>query len=98
MLNTNRTLLTLSLYGNLIDDDGIKYLTHVLTYYNTTLEYLYLSANKLMTDLSINYFINMFKQNQTLKKLHLFNCNLSKIGKTKLQEIIQTKQNFILNI
>jgi Ran GTPase-activating protein (RanGAP) involved in mRNA processing and transport len=98
MLNTNRTLITLCLYGNRIDDDGIKYLTHVLTYYNTILEYLYLSGNNLMTDLSIDYFINMFNQNNSLKKLHLFNCNLSELGKTKLRKIIQMKKYFILNI
>lgn len=98
MLNVNCTLTTLCLYGNKITDEGIKYLTHVLTYYNTTLEYLYLSGNNLMTDLSIDYLIKMFEKNQTLKRLHLFNCNLSKIGKMKLQEIAQTKQNFTLYI
>jgi hypothetical protein len=98
MLNTNRTLTILSLYGNRIDDEGIKYLTHVLRYYNTNLEYLYLSGNNLMTDLSVDYFIDMFKQNQTLRKVHLFNCNLSDNGKTKLREMIQTKNYLILNI
>jgi Ran GTPase-activating protein (RanGAP) involved in mRNA processing and transport len=98
MLNSNQTLITLCLYGNQIDDEGMKYLTHVLTYYNKSLEYLYLSGNKFMTDLSIDYFIQMFEQNQTLKKLHLFNCNLSKIGQTKLREAIRTKTNFILHI
>lgn len=98
MLNTNRTLTILSLYGNRIDDEGIKYLTHVLRYYNTSLEYLFLSGNNQMTDISVDYFIEMFKQNQTLRKLHLFNCNLSNNGKTKLREIIQTKNYLILNI
>jgi Ran GTPase-activating protein (RanGAP) involved in mRNA processing and transport len=98
MLNTNRTLITLNLYGNQIADYGIKYLTHVLTYYNTTLEYLYLSGNNFMTDLSIDYFIGMLQQNRSLKKLHLFNCNLSDKGKTKLREVIQTKTYFTLNI
>jgi len=98
MLNTNRTLTTLSLFGNRIDDDGSKYLTHVLSYYNTTLECLYLSGNHFMTDTTVDYFIKMFKHNRSLKKLHLFNCNLSAIGKTKLREEIQTRNYFTLNM
>ena len=98
MLSTNKTLITLSLYGNKIDDNGIKSLTHVLSFNNKTLEYLYLSGNTLMTDLSINYFIEMFKQNNSLKKLHLFNCNLSDKGKKELRKTIRRKKNFILHI
>jgi hypothetical protein len=98
MLNTNKTLTTLSLFGNKIDDDGIKCLTHVLTVNNSTLECLYLSGNNSMTDLSIDYFIDMLKQNYSLKKLHLFNCNLSDIGKRKLREKIQRKKHFKLYV
>lgn len=96
MLYTNQTLRTLSLFGNKIDDQGIKYLTHILAYYNRTLEYLYLSGNNLMTDLSINYLIKMFENNQILKKIHLFNCNLSQTGKNKLRDIVKNKRNFLL--
>lgn len=95
MLATNRTLSTLCLYGNRIADDGIQYLTHVLTYSNTTLEYLYLSGNNLITDLSIDYFLKMFEYNQTLRKLHLFNCQFSDQGKKRLENRIE-RQDFIL--
>lgn len=98
MLKTNRTLIVLNLYGNRIDDQGIKYLTEVLTSSNGSLEHLYLSGNTLMTDLSADYFLLMFKGNQTLKKIHLFNCNFSEDGKEKLREIIARKDNLIVNI
>ncbi|CAF1020238.1 unnamed protein product [Adineta steineri] len=99
MLITNRTITTLCLFGNHIDDNGIKYLTYILTYYNIHLEGLYLSGNNDMTDISIDYFIQMFKQNCALKKLHLFNCNLSDKGKTKLRKEIQIKKyNFLLHM
>ena len=96
MLITNRTLTTLSLYGNHIDDQGIKYLTHVLSYYNSTLEYLYLSGNKLMSDASIDYLLEMFEYNETLKKIHLFNCNFSDAAREKLQKAVRTMKSTIV--
>lgn len=98
MLNTNKTLTKLILYGNKIDDRGIKYLTHSLSYYNTTLEYLYLSGNNRMTDSCVDNLINMLLENQSLKYLYLFNCNLSEIGKANLLEASRRKINFKLYI
>lgn len=98
MLKSNRTLITLNLYGNRIDDQGMKYLTEVLTSFNGSLEHLYLSGNNLMTDLSIEYLLMMFKENQTLKKIHLFNCNFSEEGKEKLREMLERKDYLILNV
>jgi Ran GTPase-activating protein (RanGAP) involved in mRNA processing and transport len=98
MLSTNRTVTTLSLYGNRIDDLGITYLTHALTYKNTTLEYLYLSGNTLMTDASVPYWLDLFKHNRTLKNLHLFNCNLSDRSKERLRRAARTNESFTLYV
>lgn len=96
MLVTNRTLKTLSLFGNLIDNLGIKYFAHSLSYYNSTLECLQLSGNTLMSDGSIEYLIEMIEYNQTLKKIHLFNCNLSNEGREKLQTMIRTLKSKLI--
>ena len=98
MLKSNRTLITLSLYGNRIDDQGMKPLTDVLTQTNRSLEHLYLSGNNLMTDLSIEYILKMLKGNETLKKIHLFNCNFSEDGQKKLRQLMEIKPNLIVNI
>lgn len=98
MLSTNQTIKTLSLYGNRIDDLGINYLVHALTYKNTTLECLYLSGNTLMTDASVTSWLDLFKHNQTLKKLHLFNCNLSDRSKDRLRRAVRAKGSFTLYV
>ena len=98
MLATNRTLKTLSLFGNKIDDQGMKHLTHALTHCNSTLECLYLSGNTLATDASVDSLVDMFKQNRTLKKLHLFNCKFSHAGRNKLREAARSKPSFSLYI
>lgn len=98
MLSTNRSLVTLSLFGNRINDVGIQYFAYTLSYHNTTLANLYLSGNRLMTDRSVDYLADMFEHNPSLKKLHLFNCNLSEQGKGRLRGLAQSKARLTLHL
>jgi hypothetical protein len=43
--------------------------------HTTTIEFLSLSSNKLITDSSIDIFLQMIKHNQSLKTLIVFDCN-----------------------
>jgi len=98
MLQTNTTLRELSLSNNEISDEGVKKLTNVLIHHNRTLKVLILSFNIFITDLSIDYLLQMFQRNQTLKRLSINNCNLSETGKMKLQEIADRKKKFEIDI
>ena len=88
MLKSNETLRELWLSNNKIDDDGFKQLAYVLAYYNKTLKSLSVSMNRGITDTSINYLVEIFKFNNTLKSLWINNCNLTGYGKMKLLEKI----------
>jgi len=98
MLETNQILTELSLSNNEIGNEGVKQLSNVLNYYNRTLKVLILSFNIFITDLSIDYLLQIFERNQTLKKLSINNCNLSETGKMKLQEIADRKKKFEIEI
>ncbi len=98
MLEVNQTLIWLYLGENEISDEGIRILSKVIENQNNTLEMLVLSSNKLLTDLSIDYLLQMIKHNQSLKKLWIDNCNLSQTGKQKLDEIQQSKKDFYIRV
>jgi Ran GTPase-activating protein (RanGAP) involved in mRNA processing and transport len=98
MLETNQTLTELWLSDNEIGNEGVKQLSNVLNYYNRTLKVLILSFNIFITDLSIDYLLQIFERNQTLKKLSINNCNLSETGKMKLQEIANRKKKIEIEI
>ncbi len=98
MLKTNQTLTELWLSSNEIGNEGVKQLADVLIYYNRTLEVLVLSFNIFITDLSIDYLLQMFELNQILKKLSIDDCNLSARGRLKLREEASKKINFQIEI
>jgi Ran GTPase-activating protein (RanGAP) involved in mRNA processing and transport len=85
MLKTNRILTHLSLSNNKISDKGVKFLANALQNRNKTLEVLSLTENKLLTDASIVFLVNMFQHNRSLKKLWINDCNLSKNGQDILK-------------
>ncbi|CAF3549624.1 unnamed protein product [Rotaria sp. Silwood1] len=98
MLKTNETLIVLGLQDNNITDKAIQYLCQVIQSDNKTIEEISLYSNKLITDTSIDYIFNMITNNQSLKTFWIWNCHLSKQGKHKLQQSIQSKSDFDLRL
>jgi len=98
MLRTNHTLTDLWLSNNEIGNEGIKQLANVLAYHNKTLKFLSLSMNIFITDLCIDYLIEMFKYNQTLKIFWMTDCNLTEQGKMKLHKIADQKKKFKIDL
>ncbi|CAF3859758.1 unnamed protein product [Adineta steineri] len=94
MIKTNKILTQLDLCSNEITDEGIRLLANAIENSNSTIELLWLTSNTLITDKSIESIIGMVKKNQSLKRLWMFKCNLSEIGKKKLKELEQLNKNF----
>jgi NLR family CARD domain-containing protein 3 len=93
MLKTNRTLTHLFLSSNEISDDGVAMLANALQNHNNTLEYLDLSGNKQMTELSVDFLIEMVKHTRSLKMLSVWSCNLSKENEGRLRKVAQANKN-----
>lgn len=93
MLKTNKTLTLLYLTHNEITDEGISILANAIQNYNTTIELLHLSENKLITDLSVDHFLPMIKDNQSLKDFRICDCNLTEQGKERLKISPQSKDS-----
>jgi Ran GTPase-activating protein (RanGAP) involved in mRNA processing and transport len=98
MLEVNQTLIWLYLGDNEISDEGVRILSKAIKNQYNTLEMLVLSSNSLLTDLSVDYLLQMIKNNRSLKKLWIDNCNLSDAGKQRLIEIQQSKKNFYIQV
>ncbi|CAF4835600.1 unnamed protein product [Rotaria sp. Silwood2] len=98
MLKIYKTLIWLYLGQNEISDERVRILAQAIENHNHTLEMLVVSCNKLLTDLSIDYLIKMIKHNQSLKKLWIDDCNLSELGKERLNKIQQIKNDFYVRI
>jgi len=98
MLKTNTAIDRLLLSWNRISDQGVELLADVLGNHNTTLQTLRLSNNKLISDSSADFLVEMLKKNQTLKCLDICNCKLSDKGKEKLRQVTRSKKNFDLRV
>ena len=94
MIKINKTLTHLYIGENNINDYGVQLLTDAIQNSNTSIKYLDLSSNKLLTDESIDSLIQMIKNNQSLNKLYLYNSNFSEEGKQMLKTLEQSKKNF----
>jgi hypothetical protein len=94
MLKTNSTLIYLVLQDNEIGDRGVSLLTDTLSHHNKSLEQLFLNENKMVTDSSTESIICMLENNQSLNLLTLRACNLSALGKGRLQEAVKLKRDF----
>ncbi|CAF0916291.1 unnamed protein product [Adineta steineri] len=94
MLKTNQTLTHLYLQKNDITDNGIRILADVIEKYNSTIESLSLYSNKLLSDLSVHFLLQMIRNHRSLKKIYVYDCNLSQTGKNRLLSAQQSKQNF----
>jgi Ran GTPase-activating protein (RanGAP) involved in mRNA processing and transport len=98
MLKSNETLIAIGLQDNQITDKSIEYFSEIIQVYNKVIEEISLYANKLITDLSIDFINNMIKNNQSLKTFWIWDCQLSKQSKYKLQQSIQDKTDFDLRL
>ncbi|CAF3075217.1 unnamed protein product [Rotaria sp. Silwood2] len=98
MLKLNISLTQLWLGFNKISDQGVKILTEALAHHNKTLYVLSLSWNNQVTDSSVDFFINMFEHNQTLRTVCLVNCNLSETSKLKLRNATNLRKEFYLDL
>jgi Ran GTPase-activating protein (RanGAP) involved in mRNA processing and transport len=98
MLKINKTIILLELAFNQIGDQGVRLLVNAITYHNKSLQWLYLSSNKLITDISVDPLIEMLTHNSTLKALWLNDCNLSTNAKTQLKQVVTINKNFILEV
>jgi Ran GTPase-activating protein (RanGAP) involved in mRNA processing and transport len=96
MLRTNTNLLQLLLNGNQIGNYGMNVLANTLTNCNTRLESLNLSANKDISDESIDSLVDMMEHNRSLKKLDLRYNNLSEDGEKRLHAVAKSKKGFEL--
>lgn len=98
MLKKNQTLMELGISGNEISDRGVQLLAETLTHHNSTLRWLYLSKNTLITDACIDSLIEMLERNRKLQELAIDNCNFSADGKQQLQTKALLKKSFSLKI
>jgi Ran GTPase-activating protein (RanGAP) involved in mRNA processing and transport len=94
MLKTNTILTHLTLSRNNISDKGVQQIANALQNRNRTLQKLSFTENKFLTDSSVDYFIDMFTHNRSLRKLWLNDCNLSKIGQNRLEKAAKSKKDF----
>jgi Ran GTPase-activating protein (RanGAP) involved in mRNA processing and transport len=98
MLKTNTTLIELWLPWNRISDQGVQLLAKALIHHNTSLKRLSLDLNKLVSDLSVDFLVDVLNHNQSLTALHVRDCKLSKAGKEKLHEVEKSNKNIELNL
>ena len=93
LLQTNRSITFLALPHTGMTDHGVRLLADVLCAVDDdstcpSLEKLYISFNKLITDESLEVFLQILEQNQTLKVLSLENCSLSDKAQRRLKQVV----------
>ena len=98
MLKSNETLIAIGLQDNQITDKSIEYFSEIIQVFNKVIEEISLYSNKLITDSSIDFIDNMIKNNQSLKTFWIWDCQLSKQSKHKLQQSIEDKTDFDLRL
>lgn len=98
MLKINKSITRLGLGINQITDHGVRLITNAIIYFNEHLQYLALPSNKLITDKSVPFLIEMLKNNSSLNTLWLNNCSLSPTAIVQLKEAANAKENFTLEV
>jgi Ran GTPase-activating protein (RanGAP) involved in mRNA processing and transport len=86
LLKINTTLKKLQLYENKFDDVGMKLLTNILTRDNRTIVELSVRSNLLISDESMYSIMDMFKENGSLGRINIDQCNFSNEAKTRLRD------------
>ncbi|CAF4243551.1 unnamed protein product, partial [Adineta steineri] len=96
LLKITTNLTWLGLHTNDIGDQGIELLVNTLAYHNRHLQVLDLCFNKSVTDKSVESLITMVKHNRSLKRFHMYGCNLSESGRDRIR--LEAKSNTILQL
>ncbi|CAF3963655.1 unnamed protein product [Adineta steineri] len=96
LLKITTNLIWLGLHTNDIGDQGIELLANTLAYDNRHLQVLDLCFNKSVTDRSVESIITMVKHNRSLKRFHMYGCNLSESGRDRIRQ--EAKSNTILQL
>ena len=89
-LKSNETLITIGLQENRISDQSIQYLSTILFSYPNSVENLSLYSNKLITDLSVQSFIQITQKTIPLKSFWIWDCQLSDQGKDQIKQSTQS--------
>lgn len=95
MLERNHRLTVLGLEENEISDFGVANLATALKQ-NNTLQRLLLAKNKMITDRSFDYLLDIMHNNRSLQRLDVRSCSLSPSIKHELQLVARTKTRFEL--
>jgi Ran GTPase-activating protein (RanGAP) involved in mRNA processing and transport len=98
MFKSNQTLISIGLQNNQITDQSIQYFEQIITFYNKTIQEISLYSNKLITDSSIPFIINIINKSNSLNAFWLWDCQLSQNGINQIQQSIQNKINFDLRL
>lgn len=98
MLIINDTLIVLGLQENKITDKSVKYLSNVIQFKNKVIKEISLYSNRSITDASVDDMANMLQNSQSLKRFWLWDCQISEKGIEKLQQSVQSKINFDLQL
>lgn len=94
MLTKNKSITHLHLFGNRITDSGLRTLADAIEKHNSTIQVLSLDAHEYITNVSIEYLLQMIRNHPSLEKLYLTGCNLSQKGKERLLKVQQYNANF----
>lgn len=94
MLKTNAVLEKLLLGKNNITDQGVQLLVNILIRHNQTLKTLSFVDSQLISSKSVDLFLSLLNENETLISLNLMDCHLSENGKEKLRRYARTKEHF----
>jgi Ran GTPase-activating protein (RanGAP) involved in mRNA processing and transport len=98
MIQTNKTLISIWLDNNNISDKGVKLISNALQFHNSTLQFIDLSKNISITDVSLDYIIDIIKHNRSLTELSIYDCNLSRSAKDKLRKAAKLKKTFSISL
>jgi Ran GTPase-activating protein (RanGAP) involved in mRNA processing and transport len=98
MLKTNRILTQLWLQKNEITDQGVQLLTSVIEMHSTNIQELDLSNNTLVSDSSVDSFCSLIQHTLVLRRLWVYDCNISSKGKEQILKTKQTKEDFDLRV
>jgi Ran GTPase-activating protein (RanGAP) involved in mRNA processing and transport len=98
MLKINTTIVHLGLGFNQISDRGVQLLANTIIYFNAYLQWLSLSSNRLVGDMSVASLMEMFTSSSSIKTLWLNDCDLSKNAAARLKEKVAMNDNFYLEI
>ena len=98
MLKVNRTIMRLGLGDNQIGNQGVQVLAQTMIHFNSTLQWLSLSTNRLITDKSLPILKELFTSQCSLRAFWLNGCSLSNDAAEQLQEQVKKLGEFNLEI